>query len=216
MLPPRIPAAGRAQLSVVAAASRDAEPGLMARCVRRACRDAAALSKGPPWGLHRRSLTLLTRARLPLLSPQHGHWPRRAHPGGHAAGAPRPQSAPSHLPKPPLAHTSRLATLSDTLLRPVQTAQVSAAVASELDVLTTPTPTTGFVLDDARILSKSAAAELNSLAASIEKDTVRLSHLARQCHAVTDVWRSGVPRGCGDAAQAAVRDGRLCVCGQGD
>ena len=54
----------------------------------------------------------------------------------------------------------------------MQTAQVSPAVASELDVLTTPTPTTGFVLDDARILSKSALGELNSLAANIEKDTV--------------------------------------------
>ena len=57
---------------------------------------------------------------------------------------------------------------------------MSPAVASELDVLTTPKPTTGFVLDDARILSKSAFGEINSIAASIEKDTVRslclLSH----------------------------------------
>jgi hypothetical protein len=45
---PRVAAAGRAQLSVVAAAPRDAEPGLMARCVRarrgaaRRCAPAAA------------------------------------------------------------------------------------------------------------------------------------------------------------------------------
>lgn len=51
------------------------------------------------------------------------------------------------------------------------------AVASELDVLTTPTPTTGFVLDDARILSKSALGELNSLAASIESETARIKPL---------------------------------------
>ena len=60
-------------------------------------------------------------------------------------------------------------------------------MASELDVLTTPTPTTGFVLDDARILSKSALGELNSLAANIEKDTARdvLVYIRRATYLLT-------------------------------
>ena len=90
---------------------------------------------------------------------------------------------------------------------PSQAAQVSPAAASELDVLTTPTPTTGYVLDDARILSKSAAGELTSIAASIEKDTVRARNQAQRLRVASLTWllsRAGVPRGCGDAAQAAV------------
>jgi hypothetical protein len=69
---------------------------------------------------------------------------------------------------------------------------VSPAAASELDVLTTPTPTTGYVLDDARILSKSAAGELTSIAASIEKDTVRAHNQAQFVRCVADV--AGFPR----------------------
>ncbi len=48
---------------------------------------------------------------------------------------------------------------------------MSPAAASELDILTTPTPTTGYVLDDAGLLSRSAASELNGLAKQIEEKT---------------------------------------------
>ena len=63
-------------------------------------------------------------------------------------------------------------------------------------MLTTPTPTTGYVLDDARILSKSATGELTSLAASIEKDTVRAPNQAHGgAHALTLCFLVALRRG---------------------
>jgi uncharacterized membrane protein YgcG len=48
---------------------------------------------------------------------------------------------------------------------------VSPAAATELDVLSSPTPSTGYVLDDAKLLSRSTYSELNKLAGQIEADT---------------------------------------------
>jgi hypothetical protein len=70
---------------------------------------------------------------------------------------------------------------------------VSPASASELDVLTTPTPTTGYVLDDAKIMSRSTYSELSKIAEKIEADTARHTHTAAlRCshtlsHALTHV-----------------------------
>ena len=51
-------------------------------------------------------------------------------------------------------------------------ASVAPAAASELDVLSSPTPSTAnYVLDDAKLLSRSAITELTKLAAQIEADT---------------------------------------------
>jgi uncharacterized membrane protein YgcG len=45
------------------------------------------------------------------------------------------------------------------------------AAASELDVLNTPAPTAGYVVDDAGCLSKAASSQLNSLAKELEDKT---------------------------------------------
>lgn len=52
-----------------------------------------------------------------------------------------------------------------------QTCAPAPVLASELDVLTTPAPTAGYVVDDAGLLSRATAGEINGLAKSIEDST---------------------------------------------
>lgn len=67
------------------------------------------------------------------------------------------------------------------------------ACASELDVLTTPTPTVGYVLDDAKILSKAAFGELTALAKELDESKgARVTVVTlRKLQFTTDVFEFG-------------------------
>jgi len=75
-----------------------------------------------------------------------------------------------------LSELTRLVSLGSGVAALALAAALSApaappALASELDVLTTPTPTVGYVLDDGQLLSKAAIGELQQLAKEVEESS---------------------------------------------